>query len=117
MLQMASPLLSLHAKPAPAEDLLVHPAQGEFNKLIPHKDNVDMSKVSFEPELFMSLSLLRVALLLTVSRSQPSECWNLITLLYSTSCYEELKSRIPFGTHYEQVLLCLFCRSIRVPHK
>lgn len=52
---MASPLLSLHAKPTPAEDLLVHPAQGELNKLIPPKDNIDMSKVFFEPELFMSL--------------------------------------------------------------
>ena len=114
---MASPLLFLHTNPTPAEDLPVHPAQGELGILIPREDNVNMSKVPLEPELFMLLSSLGAELLLTVSKSQLSECWNLITLLYSTSCYKELKSRSPFGDHYEQVLLCLFGRSIHVPPK
>lgn len=69
MLQIASPSPSLHANPTLAEDLPVHPARGELGILIPHEDNVSMSKVSLEPELFKLLSSLGAALLLTVSKS------------------------------------------------
>lgn len=117
MLQLGSLLLSLHANPMLAEYLPVHPTQGRLCILMPNEDNVSMSKVLLKPELFMLLSSLEAALLLTVSLSQPSECWSLIALFYSTSCYKELKNASPFGAHYEQVVLCLFCRSIHVPHK
>lgn len=88
----------------------MHPTQGELGVLIPHEASVNMSKVPLEPEL----SSLGATLVLIVSKSQLSKCWNLIILFYSTSCYKELKRRIPFGT---QVLLCLFCRRIHVSHK
>lgn len=84
----------------------MHPTQGELGILIPCESNVNMSKVPLEPELFMLLPSLGVTLLLTVSKSQPSECWNLIILFYSTSCYKELKRRIPFGTQVLQKDSC-----------
>lgn len=85
--------------------------------LVPHQHNVSMSSILLEPELFMLLSLLGAEVLLTDSKSELPECWNLITLLYSTSCYKELKSSSPFGAHYERVLQCLLCRNIHVSHK
>lgn len=85
----------LHTNPTPGEDLPVHPAQGELGMLITQEANVNKSKVPLKPELFTLLSLLGATLLLTVCKSQPSEHWNLITLLYSSNCYEELKSGVP----------------------
>lgn len=80
----------------------MHPTQGELGILIPCEANVNTSKVPLEPELFMLLPSLGATLLLTVSQSQPSEGWNLIILSYSTSCYKELKRRIPFATQVLQ---------------
>lgn len=97
MLQIASPRLSWHINPTPA-GLPVHPTQGELGILIPCEANVSMSEVPLEAELFVLLPSLGATLLLTVSKSQPSECQNLIILSYSTSCYKELKRRILFAT-------------------
>lgn len=82
------------------------PTQGELGILKPAEANVNMSEVPLEPELFMLLSSLGAALLLTVSKSQPAEGWNLIILFYSTSCYKELKRRIPSGTQVLQEDSC-----------
>lgn len=56
---------------------------------------VSMFEIVLRLKLLMLFSSLGASLLLMVSKSQPSECWNIITPLYSSSWYKELKVEVP----------------------